>query len=159
MKKYILIILTAISIVSCHKKSSSEKEKIKAATWLLGKWESKTPEGSLKENWTQENDSTFVATSYFINDKDTVHFETIQLQQKGEFLSYSTTIKGQNNDKAVIFPLASSTEKQLVFENAKNDYPQKITYTLITKDSLIASISGVQLGKPSSEKFGMKKSE
>jgi hypothetical protein len=51
------------------------------------------------------------------------------------------------------------TEKQMVFENPKHDYPQKITYNQIRKDSLIASISGVQLGKPSSEKYEMKKIE
>ena len=81
------------------------------------------------ETWKKVNDSTFKAESYFIKEKDTLHFETIILQQKGEKLTYNATVKGQNNDKAVAFNLTSATEKKLVFENPKHDYPQKITYT------------------------------
>ena len=150
-------LLLLLTLVACKNQETTEKEKIKATTWLLGNWESKSAEGSLKENWKQENDSTFSATSYFINAKDTVHFETIRLQQVGEQLTYTATIKGQNNDKPVAFPLLSQTDKQVVFENLKNDYPQKITYTKVTADSIVAQISGKLLGKQSSEQFGLKK--
>jgi hypothetical protein len=151
--------LLLLATVSCKNSESNEKEKIKSANWLLGKWENKVDESSLSENWKKLNDSTFQAESFFTKDKDTLHFETITLQQKGENLIYSATVKGQNNDKPVSFNMTSETEKKLVFENPKHDYPQKITYTLINKDSLVTEISGIQLGKSSSEKFGMKKSE
>lgn len=150
-------LLLLLALVACKNQETTEKEKIKAATWLLGNWESKSAEGSLKENWSQVNDSTFSATSYFINAKDTVHFETINLQQVGEQLTYTATIKGQHNDKPVAFTLFSETEKQVIFENQKNDYPQKISYTKITADSIVAQISGKLQGKQSSEQFGLKK--
>jgi hypothetical protein len=153
------LILLLLAIVSCKNSESNEKEKIKSVNWLLGKWENKVDEGVLSENWKRLNDSTFQAESFFIKDKDTLHFENVMLQQKGENLTYSATVKGQNNDKSVSFNMTSETEKKLVFENPKHDYPQKITYTLINKDSLVAEISGIQLGKPSSEKFGMKKTK
>lgn len=151
--------LLLLAIVSCKNSETAEKDQIKSANWLLGKWESKIDEGDLSENWKQVNDSTFQGESFFIKGKDTLHFESITLQQKGEELFYNATVKGQNENKAVPFRLTSKTEKQLVFENPKHDYPQKIIYTQISKDSLVASISGVQLGKPSAEKFGMKKAE
>jgi uncharacterized lipoprotein YehR (DUF1307 family) len=153
------LILLLLAIVSCKNAADNEKDKIKSANWLLGKWETKTADGNLSESWKQLNDSTFQGQSFFIKNKDTLHKESILLQQIGENLIYSATIKGQNENKAVAFKMTSGTEKQLVFENPKHDYPQKITYTQIKKDSLVASISGVQLGKPSSEKFGMKKTE
>ncbi|CAN1531175.1 hypothetical protein MCETHM1_01398 [Flavobacteriaceae bacterium] len=153
------LILLLLAIVSCKNAADNEKDKIKSANWLLGKWETKTADGNLSESWKQLNDSTFQGESFFIKNKDTLHNESILLQQIGEDLIYSATIKGQNEDKAVAFKMTSGTEKQLAFENPKHDYPKKITYSLINKDSLIASISGVQLGKPSSEKFGMKKTE
>jgi hypothetical protein len=153
------LILLLLAIVSCKNSEANEKDKIKTANWLLGKWETKTADGTLSESWKQLNDSTFQGESFFIKNKDTLHFETVTLQQNGEELIYNATVKGQNNDKPVPFKITSETEKQLVFENLKHDYPQKITYTQIKKDSLVASISGVQLGKPSSEKFGMKKIE
>lgn len=153
------LILLLLAIVSCKNSEDNEKDKIKSANWLLGKWETKTADGNLSESWKQLNDSTFQGESFFIKNKDTLHFETLTLQQKGEELFYNATVKGQNENKAVTFKMTSETEKQLVFENPKHDYPQKITYNQIKKDSLVASISGVQLGKPSSEKFGMKKTE
>ena len=95
----------------------------------MGNWENKSVDGNLTENWKKVNDSTFQAQSYFIKEKDTLHFESIILQQKGENLTYTATVKGQNNDKPVAFKLTTATEKQMVFENPKHDYPQKISYT------------------------------
>ena len=151
------ILLFLLSIVSCKDSDASEKEKIKAANWLLGNWENKAVDGTLTEYWKKVNDSTFQAQSYFIKEKDTLHFESITLQQKGEVLTYTATVEGQNDDKPVNFKLTTATEKQMVFENPKHDYPQKISYTLITADSLVAKISGIQQGKPSSEQFSIKK--
>lgn len=151
------LLLLLLAIVSCKNTEATEKDQIKTANWLLGKWNTKIADGDLSENWKQLNDSTFQAESFFIKGKDTLHSESITLQQKKEELFYNATVKGQNENKAITFKLTSKTEKQLIFENPKHDYPQKITYTLINKDSLVASISGVQLGKTSSEKYGMKR--
>jgi hypothetical protein len=151
------LILLLLAIVSCKKSETKEYEKIKIANWLIGTWENNTVEGNLSETWKKINDSTFQAQSYYIKSKDTLHFETITLQQTGEELTYSATVKGQNNDKPVAFKLTNATEKQLIFENPKHDYPQKISYTQITADSLVSKISGIQQGKPSSENYSMKK--
>ncbi|MES2577905.1 MAG: DUF6265 family protein [Bacteroidota bacterium] len=151
------LILLLLVIVSCKNSDSNKNEKIKAASWLLGNWENKSADGNLTENWEKLNDSTFQAQSYYIKEKDTVHFESIILQQKGENLTYTATVKGQNNDKPVVFKLTTATDKQVSFENLKHDYPQKISYNQITPDSLVAKISGIQQGKPSSEQFSMKK--
>lgn len=151
------LILLLLAVVSCKNSDSNKNEKIKAASWLLGNWENKAVDGTLTESWEKVNDSTFQAQSYFIKEKDTVHFESIILQQKGENLTYNATVKGQNNDKPVAFKLTTATDKQVSFENLKHDYPQKISYTQITPDSLVAKISGIQQGKPSAEAFSMKK--
>lgn len=153
------LILLLLAIVSCKKSDANEKDKIKISHWLLGNWENKTVDGNLTETWKKVNDSTFQAQSYFIKEKDTLHFESITLQQKGEELTYNATVKGQNNDKPITFKLTNSTEKQLVFENPKHDYPKKIIYTQINEDNLVAEISGTLEGKSSSEKFSMKKSK
>jgi hypothetical protein len=157
MKKTILSLLIILSFASCQK--SKEASKIVVANWLLGNWENKSADGDLLETWTKVNDSIYDGESYFIKGKDTLHFEKIQMKQKGENLFYIATVKGQNNDKPVTFKHNDTIEKQLVFENPKHDFPQKIVYSKITKDSIIIQISGIQQGKPSSERFSMKKSK
>lgn len=157
MFQKITLLAFILLVASCQKKESVEKDKIKIADWLIGNWENKSPEGILTESWTKLNDSTFNASSYFIKGKDTLHFETIVLAQKGETLTYFATVKGQNDDKSVAFSSTSESDKQLVFENPKHDYPQKITYTKGADNTLTAEISGKLDGKGSSEKFVMVK--
>ncbi|MEO5776506.1 MAG: DUF6265 family protein [Flavobacterium sp.] len=125
--------------------------------WLVGNWEQKLPDGTLKETWAKENDSTFSGNSYFINTKDTVHFESIKLTQKAEELTYSATVVGQNNDEAVDFKLTSDVDNTFTFENLAHDYPQKITYKKVTSDRLIATVSGKQQGKQTQESYPMSK--
>ena len=157
MKKTILILVIAFTFASCGK--SKEVSKIAVADWLLGNWENKSTNGNLSETWKKVNDSVYDGESYFIKGKDTLHFEKIQIKQIGEALFYIATVKGQNNDKAVTFKHNDTIAKQLVFENPKHDFPQKIVYSQITKDSIVIQISGIQQGKPSSERFSMKKSK
>jgi hypothetical protein len=155
-------LLLIVAFISCNKSNSNpsennEKENIKASHWLLGTWENKSSEGNLIEKWKKMNDSTYEGQSFFIKGKDTLHFEIITLQQKEEELYYNTLIKGQNNDEVIPFKMTLKTEKELVFENPKHDYPQKISYKQISKDSVVTEISGLQLGQPSSEKYLMLK--
>ncbi len=157
IQKITLILILILSFTSCKKSEDKKKEKIKSAEWLIGNWENNNQMGKLSESWKKINDSLFQAKSYFTKDTDTLHFETISLQQIGEDLNYNSTIKGQNNDKLISFKLIAETENQLVFENPKQDYPRKITYNKITKDSIQIIISGIQKGKTSSESYPMKK--
>ncbi|TDW52537.1 hypothetical protein EV144_1011228 [Flavobacterium sp. 270] len=157
MFQKITLLALLIAFVSCQKKETVEKDRIKKADWLIGNWENKSPDGLLIENWQKLNDSTFSAASYFIKGKDTLHFESIILAQLGETLTYKATVKGQNDDKPVEFPSTISNDKQLVFENSKHDYPQKITYTKGANNTLTAEISGKMDGKVTTEKFVMTK--
>jgi hypothetical protein len=160
MYKKIIFLLALLAFISCKKTDSdesdkNEKDKIRTAHWLLGQWEAQSEGGSLIETWKKINDSTYNGQSYFMKGKDTIHTETLLLQQVEDQLSYTTTIKGENDDQPVPFILTDRDETQLVFENLKHDYPQKISYTQISKDSLLTEISGIQSGKPSSEKYIM----
>lgn len=156
--KNAIIIVAAVLFFSCQKKSEKNFEQLEKMNWLIGSWEHLMPEGLLTETWTQENDSTFVGKSYFIiNNKDTVHSESIRLTEQQDVLVYSATVKGQNNDEPVNFKLNSDTENAFSFENPKHDYPQKIVYKKVNETSLIATISGKQQGKQTEESYPMRK--
>lgn len=155
MRQFILFSLFSLLLFSCT--TTSKNEKIKASEWLIGQWENTSEEGILTENWIKSNDSTLTAESFFIKGKDTLHFETIRLVEKKGELVYETIIKGQNNDKPILFPLISETENELVFENLQNDYPQKIKYQHHSKSVITIAISGTQAKKVVSEQFKMAK--
>lgn len=156
--KPFILIGSLFVMASCQDKSTPKYDKLEKMNWLVGQWENKTPDGLLTETWTKENDSTFSGKAYYIkNEKDTVHSESIILTQSKEDLIYRPTVKGQNNDEPVDFKLTSEVENSFTFEKPKHDYPQKITYKKVNNKSLVASISGNQQGKPSSESYPMTK--
>jgi len=159
MSKRILLsglILSAI-IISCNGTKKDTTLQLSKAEWLIGTWENKSPYGDLSESWQKENDSIFKGQSFFIKGKDTIHSESIVLSEIAGKVKYSPQVKGQNDDKPVDFTMTLANDRQLVFENPLHDFPQKITYTKITADSLVAEISGKQQGKPMSEKYPMKR--
>lgn len=156
MLKKITFALILICIISCKK--SNEKVKIKASNWLIGNWVTKTPEGTLIENWAKLNDSTFNGSSYFIKGKDTVHKEKMILQELEDNLIYNTTIIGQNNNQPLLFTQTESLENELIFENPNIDYPKKIIYTSKNSTNLTIKLSGIQSSKPTNEIYSLKKS-
>ncbi len=155
-----LVLVTAtVCFISCQKKSAKKYDKIEKMNWLLGSWEQKIPEGLLTETWKKDNDSTFSGETYFINPKDTVHFESIQLVQKEEELTYIATVPGQNNDEPVEFKMTSDANNSFIFANPAHDYPQKIVYNKINATSLLSIISGKQQGKSTQESYAMTKKQ
>jgi hypothetical protein len=45
----------------------------------------------------------------------------------------------------------------MIFENPAHDFPQFISYTKITTDSLVAEISGTKNGQARKQRFPMKR--
>ena len=154
MKKLALL-ATLLIVVSCKNQASDEK--LNPAQWILGSWEQQTDKGILTETWQRQNDSLFVGSCYFINQSDTLHTETIMLEQRDDSITYSANVKGQNNDKAVPFTLTTANTNSLVFENLKHDYPQKIVYQKNKSNGLVVTISGILQGKKSEEKYSFTK--
>lgn len=152
-----------ISFASCTNPSSKKSDDFKSikyinldkAKWLLGRWQNPSSDGLMQEIWIKQNDSTFIGASFFIVENDTVSSENISLEERCKELFYIPTVKNQNDGKPIIFTLISLNDNQLVFENPSHDFPQKITYTQVTIDSLVATISGIVKGNEKTQSFPM----
>ncbi len=151
------LFIAAISLIIFCAWTIKHPGDIKKAEWLIGTWENKTPKGSIYETWSKEHDNEFSGKNYIVNGKDTLVFETIRLVQEQDGLYYIPTVKGQNNNSPVRFSTKTILEDQLVFENPEHDFPQIISYTRITADSLVAQISGSKNGQKREQAFPMKR--
>ncbi len=165
MKINLAIALICI-LTACNKpKTATENEpislpkKIAQASWLVGTWSGKSKARTNYETWEKYNDSTYLGRSYSIQQGDTVSSESIKLVQQGEAISYIPTVDGQNNDMPVVFTLISSDSNRLIFENSAHDFPQRITYQMVSQDSLIAEISGLINGEHHAQEFPMRRVE
>lgn len=166
IRPYFIFTIAATSIVGCKEASTEAKlyspdnkatelNQLEKSHWLIGKWENKTIEGESAEIWRKENDSTYTAISYFVAENDTISNEKIRLEQRAGQLYYIPLVSGQNKNQPVRFTLTTLSDKQMIFENPEHDFPQKITYTLVTPDSLYAEISGQKKGRVSKIPFPM----
>lgn len=158
MQKTLLMLGGILCILSCNNTSKPD-HKLESANWLLGEWKNASANGVYTETWKQENDSLFTGESYYIIEKDTPSAEAVRLEQHGADLFYIPTVRDQNNNQPVSFKLTSSSDKELVFENPEHDFPQKIVYTRINTDSLLASIMGPREGKMDTIYFPLKRTE
>ena len=161
LKIIYLSLLPLILATSCDKYDAKgnlikDYDELEKASFLIGNWQKTDSTGTLEETWKTENDSTYLASSYFVqNKKDTLHSEQIELIENNKNLIYKATIKGENNNQPVAFQLTDADDSLLVFENPKHDYPQKITYTLQKNNTLKATISGIQFGKSKTDNYVM----
>lgn len=162
------IIYTALALIvmaSCTSNQSTENngvfatanDEINKAYFFIGEWENREKDGVMTERWQKLNDSVFTGESYFISGNDTMSSEKITIEQRGKELYFIPTVKGQNDNKPVLFKLTESSPTHLVFENPTHDFPEKITYTLLTKDSLLAEISGTVDNNATTHQFALKR--
>lgn len=152
---FVLMALTGLLLVSAF--TPQQNRELQRAIWLKGAWQNKSNGRISIEEWHQSNDSTLVGLSYFISGKDTTLTETINIQSRNGNLFYIPVVVNQNNNEPVYFRLTAATDTKLVFENPEHDFPQKISYTRIGRDSLVAEISGSIKGKMKARQFPMKK--
>ena len=79
-----------------------------------------------------------------IRDK-TVEYEFLLLRTEanGE-INYVAKPSGQAE---AAFKLIRASNTEMVFENSRHDFPQRISYTLKEDDKLVAAIEGTKNGK------------
>lgn len=127
------------------------------ASWLVGEWENQTPRGSIYEEWTRIGDREMAGRSYMQRGSETVVLERIQLIQEGKAIFYVPTVSDQNDGEPVRFELTRASDSELVFENPEHDFPQVISYTRLSADSLMAQIAGTVGGEGRSVAFPMRR--
>lgn len=139
--------------------NTANENKLRQTHWIIGTWAQQTSSGITYETWTKVNDQEIKGKSYALRGKDTTLFETIQVLASSENIFYIPTVTDQNDGLPVRFVLKSISKNSWLCENQQHDFPQKIGYQQITKDSLVASISGIQNGKERTISFPMRRIE
>lgn len=107
---------------------------------LHGTWKMQTKRGAICEEWKLINKDYLQSRGYYVKGNDTITNETVALENKTGGIFYTSTVANQNDKKPIAFKLTSSANGKFVFENPEHDFPKRIVYELINKDSLHAFI-------------------
>jgi len=109
---------------------------------LVGTW--KITKKQQFEVWQKAGDYDIKGEGIKVNalgEKKVLELLQIEGHPKGG-IYYKATVPDQNEGKTVSFYLSKWDKKNLVFENPKHDFPQKIHYTFKGKKKLHVHVSG-----------------
>ena len=116
-------------------------------SWLLGTWKHETATSTTFESWRKASDKTLEGESWRVNKatQQKVFGEALLLAEMGGEIFYLP--KTSDNPLPVAFKLTSSNANEVIFENPKHDFPQKIHYQRNADDSVTALVSGTMNGQ------------
>ena len=141
MKKNFIPLLLLFFVCSFSTDLPGISAQMNSFNWLQGSWQMQTRRGIITEKWAVANDSTLAGESKMTRaDGTEIPLEKIELAfRKGNYY-YIPTVRNQNGQQAVEFKITSHSETGFVAENPQHDFPKRITYTLVNKDSIHAMI-------------------
>ena len=140
MKKIALPVFLLLLITAFSEKTVNNMNPF---NWLTGTWTMKMKKGTIMESWQAHNDSTLLGESLMISLTGQSNvLENLKLSYQSGTYYYVSKVKGQNNGQEVKFTITSFSENGFVAENPYHDFPKRITYELINKDSIHAFIDG-----------------
>lgn len=149
--KTVITIFTALFIaISANAQTNLNTTDL---NWLEGNWQIDISEANIKvfETWKRGEGNSYIGEGYVLKGKDTIVREVIKIEKIGLHWVYIAQI---NDNAPVLFTLkVESTAKQLVFENLEHDNPQRVRYTFISKDEMMARTEAVVEGKEVGEDY------
>lgn len=131
----------------------SSKDPFKRLDRLNGLWQTHNSETDLYEEWKKEGRQRLQGKSYTMNGTDSIVFERVQISREDDGIYYTATVKDQNQDQPVQFKLIAEKEYAFTFENKQHDFPQRVIYRFVGRDSLVARIEGINKGEAQSQEF------
>lgn len=134
------IIIGLLVIIAAFTRPVDDSKTFTRLHALEGTWMMKTAKGFTGEEWIKIDKNYLQNRGFMIKGADTIVTETVALRNEKHGIFYTSTVTGENNQQPVAFQLTRSADNLFVFENAAHDYPKRITYHLISKDSLHAWI-------------------
>jgi hypothetical protein len=141
------IALVLLMILGAPWRAQAQSARLESVSWLIGCWEQLSPDQKqlVQESWGAPLGGSMLGMSRTVRDGKLIEFESIILRVDKGKLAYEAHPSGQ---PTATFLSTSVSDKQVIFENPKHDFPQKIGYLRRDDDqSLLAWIEGTVDGK------------
>ena len=120
---------------------------------MSGCWEIRKPERKsvISEQWMAPLGNAMLGVSRTVKAEKMSGFEFMKLIEDENGITFFARPDGAPTDTP--FKMTKGAANEAVFENAGNDFPQKIIYKLTAPDTLFARIEGSMNGKISGIDF------
>jgi Domain of unknown function (DUF6265) len=131
------------------------KTKVTDLSWISGCWETNNNGRVTTERWAKATDNLMLGTSQTVKETKSVSFEFLRIVNNGQGLMY--VAQPSNAKEPTAFAAKTVSANEVVFENPKHDFPQRIIYKQTKPDMLDARIEGKQGEKEMGMDFPMKR--
>ncbi len=148
MKKVILL-FAAAALLSSAAVDISPKKSFRKLKMLQGTWKMETRRGAIYEEWKAGTAAEINGRSYTVKGADTMLLEAVVLRYNAKGVFYIPTVRNQNGQQPVTFRMTADSAGQFIFENPQHDFPKRIVYHFVQKDSVHAWIDD---GMPGTKK-------
>jgi len=129
-----LICLIAIgTMVQCQ-------SKLQEMSFLLGTWKVENKESY--ESWEMVKNQDMKGYNYKIKAGEKVISENLLIKMKNGLIVYEATVLNQNDGQTIPFTLNTNDSEWVSFENSMHDFPKKIQYMKLSKDTLQVQVLG-----------------
>jgi hypothetical protein len=116
-----------------------------ALGWLTGCWERRTATGVIEEQWSSVVGGMLLGFSRTVRRDSVTEYEFVRIYNAGtDTLIYDAQPARQARTE---FRAVGPFEPEIVFANPAHDFPQRIVYRRVSKDSMIARIEGTRGGQ------------
>lgn len=131
------------------------KGNVDSLAWISGCWEVSRGGSVTTERWGKATENLMLGTSQTVKGTKSVAFEFLRIVNNGQGLMY--VAHPSDAEKPTAFAAKTINATEVVFENAKHDFPQRIIYKQSKPDTLDARIEGKQGEKEMGMDFPMKR--
>lgn len=111
--------------------------------WMSGCWEARSGSRLIEERWTAPRGGLMLGTSRTSRNDSIVEFEQVRVETRPAGVYY---VASPSRQATAEFKASSILDSSAVFENPGHDFPKKVIYRRVGKDSLVATIEGPRGG-------------
>lgn len=112
-----------------------------SAPWMEGCW----ADGRVQESWVRLRDGTLLGAGMAVRGDVREITERLKVEVARERVTYIADPVGQQLTR---FPAVTANGDSLVVANSDHDFPQRIAYRRVGRDTLLVAVSGVEGGTP-----------
>lgn len=107
---------------------------------MIGKWKAADGDMAFYETWEQKGER-MIGGGIILQGKDTAFGEKLIVEYINNKLVYIADVQGQS---PVMFTCTKMNEANWIFENSDHNFPNKISYNLISSTKLLVILEGVE---------------
>lgn len=145
MRSHSLALVAAVAslLVARPQLSAQSAPPSERIGWISGCWARTTATSVVEEQWMTPRAGVLMGMSRTTSNGNVREYEFLRIFTAGDTLVYAATPSGQTYTEFRAIKLAAD---EVVFENLKHDFPQRIGYRMFSKDSVVAFVEGPRGG-------------